>query len=83
MSWIRHLAPRPTDYNPGQLQAEAGAVAVNVVGDELAGYWPEGQAPTTQEWQAIVDTHLRSAPLPTDSLLTATDPRDTATIRRT
>lgn len=65
MSWIRHLAPRPTDYNPGQLQAETGAVAVNVVGDELAGYWVPGEEPTEAEWQAVVSAHVPQPDPPT------------------
>jgi hypothetical protein len=63
---IRLLATPPAAYQLGQLQTEAGALACNIVGDQIAGYWPDGQAPTQAEWDAIVAANVPT-PDPTSS----------------
>ena len=54
---IRLLATPPATYNVAQITAP-GVVAVNMVGDDIAGYWNDGDEPTQQEWETIVSAHV-------------------------
>jgi hypothetical protein len=65
MNLTRLLADPPADYHPGQLQTEAAAVAVNIVGDQIAGYWLVGDEPSQAEWEAIVAAHVPQPDPPT------------------
>lgn len=62
---IRLLTTQPADYNGAQLAAEAGAVDVNIVDDQIAGYWTPGTEPTQAEWDAIVAAHVPAPEPPT------------------
>lgn len=62
---IRLLATPPAAYQLGQLQNEAGALACNIVGDQIAGYWTPGTEPTQAEWDAIVAAHVPAPEPPT------------------
>lgn len=62
---IRLLADRPANVNFGQLLTESGASDINIVDGKIAGYWPDGEAPTRAEWQAIVSAHVPTPDPPT------------------
>lgn len=72
MNLTRLLADPPsTPFNLSGLTAP-GVVAVNMVGGQIAGYWPEGAAPTQVDWQAIVSAHVPTPdPDPVADLLAA------------
>ena len=57
MNLTRLLADPPAAYRVDQITAP-GVVAVNLVGGQIAGYWPDGDEPTQAEWDAIVAAHV-------------------------
>ena len=64
MNLTRLLADPPAEYRVDQITA-AGLQACNIVGDQIAGYWNDGDEPTQAEWDAIVAAHVPAPDPPT------------------